>query len=298
MKERFFNKSFLVNASLVGLFFIWANAYTLIKIAGRDLSPTSIAMARFFIVFPFLFFFPSLYRIFRVDKRDILKIILIGILIVPSYHLFLNNAETMINASVAALVAGFSPVLTGIFSSLILKEKLGEKRIFGFAVSVIGVLVLTYGISASFQVKNSLGVLLSLSSVTSWALSTVLSKSLYDKYRPLDVTVWAIFIGTLLLVFFLRPQNVYEIMHMSAQSLFAIIYLGFLCILLGYGVWFKALEFKEATSTGAFVYLNPIIGSLSGVIFLQEKINFVMLIGGLVIILGLFFVNPLRMQKH
>jgi drug/metabolite transporter (DMT)-like permease len=298
MKEKLLRKSLIVNASLVGLFFIWANAYTLIKIAGKDLSPISIAMARFFIVFPFLFFFPSIYKISKVAKRDIMKIILIGILIVPSYHLFLNNAETMINASVAALIAGFSPVLTGVFSALFLKEKIRSKRVFGFIISVFGVLLLTYGISQKFEIRNSLGVLLSLCSVTSWALSTVLSKSLYEKYKPLDVTIWAIFIGTLLLLPFVRMKNIQEIINMSLNSLLAIIYLGFLCILLGYAVWFKALEFKEASSTGAFVYLNPIIGSLSGVVFLHETINSVMFFGGIVIILGLFFVNPLRMQKN
>lgn len=127
MKERFLKRSFIVNLSLVLLFFVWANAYTLIKIAGRDLSPISIAIARFFIVFPFLFFFPSLYKIKQIEKKDFFKIVLVGILIVPAYHLFLNNAETMINASVAALLAGFSPIITGIFSSAFLKENLGKK---------------------------------------------------------------------------------------------------------------------------------------------------------------------------
>jgi O-acetylserine/cysteine efflux transporter len=84
---------------------------------------------------------------------------------------------------------------------------------------------------------------------------------------------------------------------MSMPSLLAMMYLGFLCILLGYGMWFKALESKEASSTGAFVYLNPIIGSLSGVFLLHERLTSLMLAGGIVIILGLFFVNPLLMQR-
>ncbi len=159
-------------------------------------------------------------------------------------------------------------------------------------------MLLTYGISGKFEVGNSLGVLLSLFSVTSWALSTVISKSLYQKYKPFDITIWSIFIGTFLLIPFIRRQNISEIMHMSLSSFLAIMYLGFLCILLGYGVWFKALEFKEASSTGAFIYLNPIIGSLSGVIFLHESLTFLMIAGGVIVILGLFFVNPLRMQRH
>jgi drug/metabolite transporter (DMT)-like permease len=290
-------QAFITNLSLFLLFLVWSNSYTLIKIAGRELQPNSIAILRFIIIFPFLFLFPSLYKLFKIDKRDLPKIIFIGILIVPLYHILLNTAETMINASVAALVAGFSPVITAVLSSIFLNEKMGRGRVAGLIISFIGVIILNYGISYKFEVRNTLGVLLSLSAVSSWAISTVLSKSLYKKYRPLDVTVWGIFIGTFLLVFFIKPQFINEVKNLSIGGWLAIAYLGFLAALIGYAVWFKALEHKEASSTAAFIYINPVLGTLSGVLFLKEKLTPVMILGGIIIILGLLFVNPLKMES-
>ncbi|NCQ53402.1 MAG: EamA family transporter, partial [Caldiserica bacterium] len=194
MKKQRNSQAVKVNLSLFLLFLIWANSYTLIKLAGKDLPPSSIAFLRFFIIFPFLFFFPSLYRIRTVERKDLIKIILVAILTVPAYHLFLNNAETILNASVAAITAGFSPLLTSILSVIFLKEKLGIKIYAGLIISLLGVTVLTYGISGRFEVNNSIGVLLSLSAVSSWAIATVISKPLFEKYRPLDVTIWSIFI--------------------------------------------------------------------------------------------------------
>lgn len=290
------SKAFKVNLSLFLLFLLWANSYALIKLAGRNLSPYSIAFLRFFIVFPFLFFFPSLYKIRTIEKKDIIKVIAIAIFIVPSYHLFLNSAETILNASVAALIAGSSPMITSFLSIMFLKEKLNLKISAGLVISLLGVVVLTYGISGKFKVDNGIGVLLSIASVTSWAVATVISKPLFKKYRPLDVSIWTIFIGTLFLLPFVRKDIVQQVANMHFASIFAILYLGYISILLGYIIWNKALEHKEVSATATFIYLNPIIGSISGVVILGEKLNTIMIIGGVIIILGLFFANPLKME--
>lgn len=295
MEEK--RKSYYVNLSLFLLFLVWANAYTLIKVAGRSLTPINIALLRFFMVFPFLFFFPSLYRITKIKPADIPKMILIGAMIVPLYHISLNTAETMVNASVAALIAGFSPVITAVLSAVFLKEKLTRTRIIGLVISLAGVILLNYGISGRFEVKNSLGVLLCLAAVASWAVATVTSKSLYDKYKPLDITIWGLFIGTLMLVPFIRQSFFAEMRSISLSSFLAVLYLGILAVLIGYAVWFKALEHKQASSTAAFIYINPILGSLSGVIFLKEKLTPLMIVGGIIIIIGLFFVNPLKVES-
>ena len=297
MEKQRNSQALKTNLSLLLLFLVWPNSYTLIKVAGKDLSPSSIAFLRFLIIFPFLFLFPSLYRIRTVERKDLIKIILISMLTVPAYHLFLNSAETILNASVAALIAGFSPLLTSTLSVIFLKEKLGIKSYIGFVISLLGVAILTYGISGKFEVNNSIGVILSLSAVSSWAIATIISKSLFEKYRPLDVTIWSIFSGTIFLIPFIRKDIVNQVINMHFASIFAILYLGFLAILWGYTVWYKALEQKKVSSTAAFIYLNPVIGGASGVVFLGERLNLLMIIGGITIILGLIFANPLKMES-
>lgn len=131
-------KNFSINLLLMVVLIIWANSYVMIKIATRELSPLSIATSRFFIIFPFLFFFPSLYRIKNLRREDILKILILAFLNVPSYHLAINKAETLINASTASLISGLNPVLTGFLSSIFLKEKIHIKKFFGLFISFFG----------------------------------------------------------------------------------------------------------------------------------------------------------------
>ncbi|MBC7195423.1 MAG: EamA family transporter, partial [Caldisericia bacterium] len=201
-------------------------------------------------------------------------------------------------ASTSSLISVLNPVLTGFLSSIFLKEKINIKKFSGLIISFIGVSLLTYGISGGFKIENFVGAFFSLLSVLSWVTSTIISKPLFKKYDPLDTTIWVIFIGTIFLLPFLRTSNINEILNMSSLTVYSIMYLGFLAILFGYIFWYKGLKYKEASTVSSFIYLNPIIGTISGVVFLKEKLSLLSLLGGIFIIFGLFLVNPFKMESE
>jgi len=287
----------LVNLSLVGLFLIWANAYTFVRVATRYLSPANLALLRFALVWPFLLLFPHLYRLRTLQRSDWLRLVVVSFLMVPAYHLSLNAAETRVAASVAALTAGFSPLLTNLFSALILHERLPFRRGAGLVVSLAGLAVLVVGINGHIETESAIGVFLAFLAPLSWSLSTVLGKPLVAKYRGLDVTVWGLFLGTLFLLPWLRPSSfAAQLAAMPPTAWLSAGYLAYLSILLGYPVWFRALETKKASDTGMFVYLNPLIGTVSGVLFLHESLTPLMLLGAAGILAGLVVANPLSEQ--
>lgn len=287
-------KAALVNLSLVGLFVIWANAFTFVRIATRSLTPANLAILRFALVWPFLFLFPGLYRLRKVEARDWPRLLLVSFLMVAGYHLALNAAETRVTASVAALTAGFAPILTGVLSALFLRERLPGRRVTGLVVSLAGLVVLVLGINGHIELTSLLGVFLAFLAPLCWSLSTVLSKPLVAKHRGLDVTVWGLFLGTLFLLPWLRPASlVSQVMTMPFIAWASLAYLAYLSILLGYPVWFHALETKKASETGMFVYLNPLIGTASGVLFLHESLTPLMMLGAAGILAGLVIANPL-----
>jgi drug/metabolite transporter (DMT)-like permease len=291
MRDR---KATLVNLSLIGLFLVWSNAFTFVRIATRSLTPANLAILRFALVWPFLFLFPGLYRLRKLESRDWPRLLLVSFLMVAGYHLALNAAETRVTASVAALTAGFSPILTGVFSAVMLRERLPGRRVAGLIVSLAGLVVLVLGINGHIELTSLLGVGLAFLAPLCWSLSTVLSKPMVAKYRGLDVTVWGLFLGTLFLLPWLRPASlVSQVTTMPFIAWASVAYLAYLSILLGYPVWFKALETKKASETGMFIYLNPLIGTASGVLFLHESLTPLMMLGAAGILAGLVIANPL-----
>jgi drug/metabolite transporter (DMT)-like permease len=291
MRDR---KATLVNLSLVGLFLVWANAFTFVRIATRSLTPANLAILRFALVWPFLFLFPGLYRLRKLQPRDWPRLLLVSFLMVAGYHLALNAAETRVTASVAALTAGFAPILTGVLSALFLRERLEGRQVAGLVVSLAGLVVLVLGINGHIELTSLLGVFLAFLAPLCWSLSTVLSKPLVTKYRGLDVTIWGLFLGTLFLLPWLRPISlVSQVVTMPFIAWASVAYLAYLSILLGYPVWFKALETKRASETSMFFYLNPLIGTASGVLFLHESLTPLMMLGAAGILAGLVVANPL-----
>jgi drug/metabolite transporter (DMT)-like permease len=265
-----------------------------VRIATRSLTPANLAILRFALVWPFLFLFPGLYRLRKLESRDWPRLLLVSFLMVAGYHLALNAAETRVTASVAALTAGFSPILTGVFSAVMLRERLPGRRVAGLIVSLAGLVVLVLGINGRIQLTSLLGVGLAFLAPLCWSLSTVLSKPMVAKYRGLDVTVWGLFLGTLFLLPWLRPASlVSQVTTMPFIAWASVAYLAYLSILLGYPVWFKALETKKASETGMFIYLNPLIGTASGVLFLHESLTPLMMLGAAGILAGLVIANPL-----
>jgi drug/metabolite transporter (DMT)-like permease len=287
-------KAALVNLSLIGLFLVWANTFTFVRIATRSLTPANLAILRFALVWPFLFLFPGLYRLRKLEPRDWPRLLLVSFFMVAGYHLALNAAETRVTASVAALTAGFTPILTGVLSALILRERLSGRRVSGLVVSLAGLIVLVLGINGRVELTSLLGVVLAFLAPLCWSLSTVLGKPLVTKYSGLDVTIWGLFLGTLFLLPWLRPTSlVSQVMSLPFIAWASIAYLAYLAILLGYPVWFKALETKKASETGMFIYLNPLIGTASGVLFLHESLTPLMMLGAAGILAGLVVANPL-----
>lgn len=101
-----------------------------------------------------------------------------------------------------------------------------------------------------------------------------------------------------MLIPFLRVSNIKEILNISGLTIISVLYLGFLAILFGYIFWYKGLKYKKASTASSFIYLNPILGTISGIVFLKERLSNISLIGGVFIILGLFLVNPLKMESE
>jgi drug/metabolite transporter (DMT)-like permease len=70
-----------------------------------------------------------------------------------------------------------------------------------------------------------------------------------------------------------------------------LLFLGVFVSGIAYWYWGKALEVLEASKVSMFLYLEPITTLIAAVLLLHEKVFFINVIGGLVIIFGVIIVN-------
>jgi len=70
-----------------------------------------------------------------------------------------------------------------------------------------------------------------------------------------------------------------------------ILFLGIVCSGLAYIAWYDALQALSTAETGVFLYIEPLVAVVVAFLVLGEAITLASLLGGGIIILGVWLVN-------
>jgi len=276
----------------------WAFAFPFIKIGLEELSPINLTILRLFttcaVFLVFLVGFPKKFS--HIQKKDIVPLFLLGFFGLVVYHLGLNYGETYISPSVASLIIATIPVFTVIFATLFLKEKLTRKIAIGVPLSLCGVVIISLtGTSGDpFEMTYLTAALAVLISAFVGAGYTIAGKKLLQRYSALSLTVYAFLFGSIGLLPFLSSSLITEVTSLSWVGWGAVLFLALLPTVIGYILWYVALEIKTASEISVFLYFIPVLSTVISYFLFQEPITLLFILGGVLVIGGLFIVN---MQK-
>jgi drug/metabolite transporter (DMT)-like permease len=288
-REKFTSSLYaLISISFWGISFVSTKA-VLVK-----LDPFSIIVIRFGIGALFLLSIILLQRNrLLVSLRYLPHLIVLGIFGVFVHQVLQATALLVINASSAGWLISFSPIFTVILSMLFLHERMNIKKAAGMILAIFGVLlVTTSGSGQSFEIQINIGFILMLLSTLNWAVYSVLLKRLKIPYPPLVVTFYMSIIGLILTIPFLIRNKGWEALSLLNPTEWShLIFLGVFVSGIAYWYWGKALEVLEASRVSMFLYLEPITTLIAAVLLLHEKVFFINVIGGVIIIIGVVIVN-------
>ena len=285
-----------VTASLYALISIsfWGVSFVSTKAVLEKLDPFSIIVLRFGIGALFLLLLLVLKRIrLLVSIKYLRHLIILGILGVFVHQILQATALLTINASSAGWLISLSPIFTVILSILFLHEKMTITRAVGMVLAITGVLLVTSTRSGhSFQFSINIGFFLMIMSTLNWAVYSVLLKSLRIPYPPLLVTFYMSLIGLILTTpFIIRSRGWVSLSLLNHREWSHMLFLGVFVSGIAYWYWGKALEVLEASKVSMFLYLEPVSTLVSAVLLLQEKVLFISVAGGIIIIIGVIIVN-------
>jgi drug/metabolite transporter (DMT)-like permease len=279
---------------------VWGSAFPLIKIGLIELSFVNLTILRLFIVciiFLLLLLFQS-KRFTRLEKKDIIPIFILGFLGVIGYHLGLNYGEQYISAGAASLIIATIPVFILIFAFIFLKERLSKYKIPGIILALSGVIIISLlsRSNASIEIEYTVGAIGVLIAAILGAFYTIAGKKLLEKYSALSLTVYAILLGSLGLIPFVNLSTINEVINLSISGWLAIIILCIFSTVIGYFLWYWALERKSASEISVYLYAVPVVSTIISYFIFDDKITIYFIIGGLLVISGLYIVNK-KIQK-
>ncbi|MEO8810753.1 MAG: DMT family transporter [Rhodanobacter sp.] len=269
----------------------WSSAYASIAYALASFTPGEVAFARLAMG---SVCFAGLMLIRRAPlpvRRDWLRLAVLGVVGLSTYHLCLNYAETRIASGTASILIALTPAATAAVSAIWLRERLSARMLTGLGVALVGVMlvVLASGKQVTFQPMAALVLVCVL--VT--AVFFVGQKPLFDRNGMLGVTAFTFFAGTLGALPF--AGGIGSALRLAPWSHIAALgYLGMGPTFVGYLAWNIALRKVSASQLASFLYFSPPIAVLIGWLWLHEQPHAVTLVGGVITVAGVALANGRR----
>ena len=278
--------------SLALLVVFWASAFPAIKIGLSGLDPAHLTLARHLVAS--LTFVPFLL-VFRARRwpawRDAPAFLGLGVVGISTYHLGLNFGEVHVSAGASSLIIGTAPALTALVAWWLTGDRLPALGWWGTAVALGGVALIVLGDGAVGSIHPAAGLVL-LSAVAT-AFFAVLQRPYLARYRPLEVTAFVTWGGTLPLLVFL-PGLPQALAAAGSQTLLATLHLGVVPSAIAYTLFAIALQRAPAPFVTSFLYLIPVVALLLSWWWLGEVPSALMLIGGAVAVAGLALIQRSR----
>ena len=247
---------------------LWASAFVAIRFADRELSSGALALGRLLVGSAALGVLVLVRRAPLPGRRELVGIVVCGVLWFGLYNVALNAAEKRVDAGTAAMLVNVGPILIAILAGVILREGFPPRLLAGCLVSFAGVVVI--GVATSRHgLDDSLGAVLCLVAAIGYAGGVVAQKPVLRHASPLSVTWLACTIGAISCLPY-AGSLVHGIGHAGGSTIAWTIYLGVAPTAAGFVLWAYALARTTAGRMGSTTYLVPPLALLFGWAFLNE----------------------------
>jgi drug/metabolite transporter (DMT)-like permease len=278
---------------------VWGASFVAIKIGLRYVPPVTIVWMRFAIGVLILGLAVGFQRQFRLPKpRDWPYFALLGFLGI-SFHQWLQSTGLVTSqATTTGWIVASMPIFIAILGWLILKEKLNWLQALGILIAAFGVLlVVTHGnlISLVSGKFGSPGDILILISAPNWAVFTILSRRGLKTYPAALMMFYVMTFGWLFSsTLFIAGRGWEPIQNIALDGWLAIGFLGVFCSGLAYIFWYDTLKVLPVARVGTFLFIEPVVNVIVSFFLLNEKITLPGLLGGGIILIGVWLVNRTR----
>ncbi|MFD2247088.1 DMT family transporter [Pontibacter ruber] len=293
------NRQVQVHASLFLVALIYGSNYSIAKeVMPEYVGPFGLIVIR--VVSAALFF--GIFSRFVVQEKivgraDNLRVILCGITGVAVNQLCFFAGLNLTAPINAALLMVIVPVVVLIFSAILLKERVGKRKISGILLACTGALLLIYNSRGESTTGNIWGDLLIILNATSFGMYLVLVKPLMQKYKAITIVSRIFTVGAVLVVPFGWQQLLTPDYSAFPVSIWlALVFMVFAVTILAYLLNTWALRYANPSLVGAYIYLQPVMAILIAVFMGKDVFTLEKALYALLIFAGVYLVS--RTRQH
>ncbi len=284
-------------ATAITVAIIWGLSFVAASAILTTIAPLILATIRFIIAASL--FSPVIIWEYRRGNRpsitDLKELALLGLLSMSIYFWLQYTGVQYAGAGISAVLAtGFTPVLTGIAGTVLLKERVTAKKGAGIALGLTGVALIALPkiVIGSVDWLFLLGVACLLGNAVCWSMYSTLSRRLMKRIgNPLMVTAYTTMFGLLFLIPLSLTSDWGAVARLTTDQWLSILYLAVVCSCVGYFLWNYTLSKLEAVKATVWLYLEPVAAFIGSFALFGQVPTALTIVGGAAIIIGAFLTN-------
>jgi len=270
---------------------LWGTSFPAIKIGLQYMDAYTFAFLRFLVALLAMLSITLLSKnfSFNFDKKRF--ILFLGLVNGISYLLqYIGMGVT--TAAKASLFVNLSVVWVALLSPILLKERLGGKKILGVTASLLGVLLMTTNLDFSSLSQGAvIGDLFVISAGIGWAIFIVYNKPLVSDSKNMMQSMTWLLVFTLLPLLPTASFSAGNFASLPLAAWLAIFYTAIFCWVLPYYFWWKGLKHISAVSSSVVLLTEVIVAVAIATLVLGEVLTVVSGVGALLIIIAILLVS-------
>lgn len=271
--------------------FLWGTSFPAIKIGLQYMNACTFVFLRFLVASLTMFTVLLLTRNLSLNFNKKRLILFLGVTNGIAY-LMQYVGMVYATASESSLFVNLSAVWVALLSPMVLKERLGGKKVVGVMVSLLGVVLMTTNLDlVSLGRGDIMGDFLVIGAGIIWAVFVVYNKPLVRESKNIIQSMTWLLLFTLLPLLPTAPFSAGTYVSLPWDAWLAILYTAILCWVVPYYLWLKGLKHISPVTSAVVLLTEIIVAVATSTIFLGEALTLVSGVGAVFIVVAILLVS-------
>ena len=269
---------------------IWGINFVVVKYATHVFNPVAFTGLRVGTAAVFLLAVAFARGRFTLPRRDVIGLLLLGVIGNGLYQLFFVHGVARTRAGNAALIVAAAPAFIALFARVRGLERVRRLTLVGIALSVLGVgLVIAGSARPANGEVTLLGSTLVFFGVLCWSVYTIMLQPYTKRIDVIRLAAITMVGGAVPLLIASTPALIATNWSVVGRGgWLALFYSSVISMGVGYFFWYRGLRVLGPTRTAVYANLQPIIALAVAWAFLGEIPTIFQGVGAATIVAGVF----------
>jgi len=272
---------------LLAMNFCWAATYSAYKIIGPGLPTGGIVTIRFGIAAACLLLAWPWLPGSAPRGRDLVTTSFMGLMLYVLGQRLQVYGNQLGSAGNSSVLIAIEPLVASAGAAIFLREHIGPRRLAGFALGLVGVVLLNGVWRPDFHWTGLAASVIFVSSFICEAAYSIMGKGIVTRASVMKMLAISLLVGTLANLLIDGPATATAAKALNPKAWLLLAALGILCTAIGYSVWFIVIRDCSLSVAVLTIFAQSVFGVALAASWAGEKLYWEQLLGSITIVAGL-----------